>query len=694
MKKQIVITSLFLIVGCPELFAQSLWHEQQMIYPSALPLWTNWGTCTAIDEGHVVVGGGVPHNVSFFAADSAGVWNNTANFSAVITSSETYAAAIDGQYAVVGKAGDFNAAGSVLVFERDSAGTWTMVQQIMASDGAEDDFFGVSVSISGTYIAVGATLALPSRGAVYIFERDSLGTWQETQKLFPLPMGRQFGASVCLDGTQLAVLDPQLPPAYPPHTTTAGSIYMYELDSLGQWVETQRMTPSDSIRGMASIPSGIMYKRHVYLHGEWMIYGVPLDSKGGLGDSTIPYAGAAYFFKKNAAGIWQETQKVMASDRSDRKFFGCEVALNGRDAVISAETASGVQQQVIYAFRENGGIWTEVQRIAASNGALTDGYGHGIALDAHHVVSTAISRPFPPASIYDKSGAAYIYERCAVPGDTLRVTACDTFAVPSGNHVWSSSGFYTDLLTSSVLGCDSIITIDLTIATSDTAVVTDAIALTAVDSTGEYQWLDCDQGKMPIPGATQQAFSPTSSGYYAVEITNENKCQDTSACFRFCLADPPMIQASGDSLMTTASPNSTFQWLDCDQGYASIAGATTAAFTPPSSGHFAVQTSSYPGCRDTSSCFRFLTVGLLAHNMPPPPSLSPNPTNGWFRISLDWPGAVGITIRNSLGQIVHKQTHLHGAPQIEGELTGMPGVYTVTLTSSHHQPVAFKVLKL
>src|SRR5690606_27627492 len=42
------------------------------------------------------------------------------------------------------------------------------------------------------------------------------------------------------------------------------------------------------------------------------------------------------------------------------------------------------------------------------------------------------------------------------------ITDCETHLSPSGNHLWDQSGIYTDTI-SNTAGCDSILTIDLTI---------------------------------------------------------------------------------------------------------------------------------------------------------------------------------------------------------------------------------------
>ena len=53
--------------------------------------------------------------------------------------------------------------------------------------------------------------------------------------------------------------------------------------------------------------------------------------------------------------------------------------------------------------------------------------------------------------------------------------------------------------------------------------------LTAVESGATYQWLDC-LGMTPIIEATNQSYTATANGDYAIIVTN-NGCSDTSTCY-------------------------------------------------------------------------------------------------------------------------------------------------------------------
>ncbi|MBL7885207.1 MAG: T9SS type A sorting domain-containing protein [Flavobacterium sp.] len=70
--------------------------------------------------------------------------------------------------------------------------------------------------------------------------------------------------------------------------------------------------------------------------------------------------------------------------------------------------------------------------------------------------------------------------------------------------------------------------------------VGDASLLAVRDYAGTtYQWLDCDNGNAPIPGATGQTFTPTSvNGNYAVQLTT-NGCVSISDCYTLGVLNNP-----------------------------------------------------------------------------------------------------------------------------------------------------------
>lgn len=113
--------------------------------------------------------------------------------------------------------------------------------------------------------------------------------------------------------------------------------------------------------------------------------------------------------------------------------------------------------------------------------------------------------------------------------------ATDAIAVCDSSFTWidgitytASNDSATFVLTNSA-GCDSTVTLDLTLTNLMTTVTDSAAMLTADQAGARYQWLDCDNGFAPIADSTARTFTASSSGSYAVEITLDG-CVDTSAC--------------------------------------------------------------------------------------------------------------------------------------------------------------------
>ena len=111
---------------------------------------------------------------------------------------------------------------------------------------------------------------------------------------------------------------------------------------------------------------------------------------------------------------------------------------------------------------------------------------------------------------------------------TIQITDCASFTSPSGNYTWTQSGNYTDTIANAA-NCDSVINIQLTIPVINTLVTQNGNTLSSLQSAGLYQWLDCNNGNSAISGATQQSFTPTANGSYAVQLTVDG-CTETSAC--------------------------------------------------------------------------------------------------------------------------------------------------------------------
>ncbi len=64
----------------------------------------------------------------------------------------------------------------------------------------------------------------------------------------------------------------------------------------------------------------------------------------------------------------------------------------------------------------------------------------------------------------------------------------------------------------------------------DTSVTIVGITATSNATVISYQWIDCNNGFMPIPGENNQSFTPSQNGNYAIVVAQKT-CADTSACY-------------------------------------------------------------------------------------------------------------------------------------------------------------------
>ena len=185
------------------------------------------------------------------------------------------AVSVNGDCAIVGANRDDDKgtdSGSAYVFKWDGT-IWVEQQKLTASDGAAYDQFGFPISISGDYAIVGAYYDDDNgtdSGSAYIFKWD--GTiWIEQQKLTASDgaVNDQFGCSVSISGDYAIV------GAYydDDKGTDSGSAYIFKWDGTS-WVRQQKLTASD---GAVNDIFGVS----VSISGDYAIVGARLDDDKG-----------------------------------------------------------------------------------------------------------------------------------------------------------------------------------------------------------------------------------------------------------------------------------------------------------------------------------------------------------------------------------------------------------------------------
>ncbi len=243
---------------------------------------------------------------------------------------------------------------------------------------------------------------------------------------------------------------------------------------------------------------------------------------------------------------------------------------------------------------------------------------------------------------------------------TISPTACGNYTSPSGTYTWSQSGTYMDTIPN-VAGCDSVVTLNLTINNSTTG--TDVVS-----ACNSYTWID---------GNTYTSSNNTATYI----LTNIAGC-DSVVTLNLTINSVSDNTTSVSGVIITANnSNATYQWLDCDNGNVAIAGETGQSFTAIANGNYAVEVTEN-GCTDTSACVSITSVGideLSSMNI----SVYPNPNNGQFTIESKEKAILSVySVDGKLvtgNIIVTKNKQVINLGDIE------KGVYFATITIKNNQ---------
>ena len=210
---------------------------------------------------------------------------------------------------------------------------------------------------------------------------------------------------------------------------------------------------------------------------------------------------------------------------------------------------------------------------------------------------------------------------------SVSVTACTSYTWAQNGMMYTASGAYTDTIPNAA-GCDSIITLNLTINNPT------ASTFTVSTCSPTYTW-------------AQNGTVYTASGMYNDTITNAAGCDSVVT---LNLTITPFVATATDNgnATITASAGTTYQWINCTTN-TPIAGATAQTFAPSANGTYAVVVSNGT-CSDTSNCVVITNVGIK-ENTVSAISVHPNPTHDVVIVTMDASSAV-VEVMDVQGKLV------------------------------------------
>ena len=263
-------------------------------------------------------------------------------------------------------------------------GQWDQETKLTASDGAANEYFGGSVSLSGDWLVI----SKPSRydASAYVFAWDG-SAWVDETKL----VGSQvsyFANSVSVSGDRLVVGaagDSEF--GY-----WSGAAYVFAWNGTS-WVQQAKLGASDAI-------GSEQLGHSVSISGDRLIAGAYADGDNGS------QSGSAYVFAWNGTS-WVEEAKLTASDAIFNEMFGHSVSISEDELIVGAwaDDDNGTQSGSAYVFSWDGSGWMEEAKLLPVDGAAMDRFGYSVSVSGNRFLVGANGDDDNGS----QSGSAYVF---------------------------------------------------------------------------------------------------------------------------------------------------------------------------------------------------------------------------------------------------------------------------------------------
>ena len=365
----------------------------------------SFGTSVDMDASRIVIGspneanGNGGTGVVYIYVNGPSGWE----FDGVLSSDSLddadrfgHSLSLDGNFLAVGEPGydDGSADGNhgrASIWRLGVNGSSFMLQTAAPDQQSLDRMFGWSIDLEGSILAVGGPSIEASSedgGRAWVFRKDGDYYQQEAELSAPDASSdetEQFGYSVALDGTRLAVGRPgkALDATHPRN----GSVHLF-LDDGSFWLHEQELTPQEvgSQRMGTSID----------ITGGVLVAGMPGDAESGS------EAGAVAIHERLKSG-WERTARIKAIDGQLNAEFGHAVSMDGDRIAVGAPSFKGETSiRAVYIYDSADG-WQQIPEapvvptlfadITLAPPSPVDGanFGYKVAHDGNWAV--AASRP-------------------------------------------------------------------------------------------------------------------------------------------------------------------------------------------------------------------------------------------------------------------------------------------------------------
>jgi hypothetical protein len=328
--------------------------QAAVLYSSVSSSCDNFGASVSISGNTIVVGNRqnfftcIPSGpgAAYVYVEPAGGWRGSLTETAKLTASDGVmgdalgnSVSLSANTVVAGAPSAFPSAGAAYVFA-EPAGGWTSANQtakLTSSDGQGGDSFGLSVSIRGSTVVVGAPDAPIGanavQGAAYVFIKPASG-WANGTQLAKLTASDGntaaiLGQSVSISGNTIVA---GAPGTVIGRNFSQGAAYTF-VEPTGGWSNMTQTAKLTETVGYA----GDLLGTAVSIDGNTVAAGAPDFSRGVL-FGAYASEGAVYVFTKPPGG-WVNSFSKLYLTGSDARYIstlGASVGVSGKLVVAGA----------------------------------------------------------------------------------------------------------------------------------------------------------------------------------------------------------------------------------------------------------------------------------------------------------------------------------------------------------------------
>lgn len=328
------------------------WIQQEALNASDGQNGDNFGYSVSISGDYAIIGapndnvGGNADQGSAYIFKRTGItWSEEAKITAADGLAGDffgYDVAIDGSYVIIGAPVDDITnvdQGSAYFFKRTGT-SWAQEDKVVANDGAADDQFGFSVSISGNQAIIAANLddigGNANQGSAYIFERMGMN-WSQEDKLTASDgdINDGFGNSVSISDNMVVIGSPYDNIGA---NTDQGSVYVFT--GTASWVQVAKLIDNNG-------ESNLYFGNSVSIDGTTLVVGEVGKDVGTKNDQ-----GSAYIYKSTPPFGWVKEATLLASDGFVNDQFGKSVAISNNYVVVGAHLQNTGDQGSAYFFNK------------------------------------------------------------------------------------------------------------------------------------------------------------------------------------------------------------------------------------------------------------------------------------------------------------------------------------------------------